>query len=136
MVAWLGLGCVRLKQAKEGTFQGERRTNSRFVRCITSLDPSPVVLSVPTWGRELAPGGGVRPQVVEGQASVSVPRWGREAPGGGLLSWRETPGTPEGGGPWGYHLSHITATFVNPAVLASGPSVRPAAPSLCLPALP
>ena len=51
----------------------------------------------------------MRPQVVEGQACVSVPRWGREAPGGGLLSWRETPRTPEGGGPWGYHLSHIIA---------------------------
>ena len=101
--AWL----CEAQGGQGGNPQGERRTNSRFVRCITSLDPSPVVLSFPTWGRELAPGGGVRPQVVEGQASVSVPRWGREAPGGGLLSWRETPGTPEGWGPWGYHLSHM-----------------------------
>ena len=49
------------------------------------------------------------PQVWPGLVSVMCPRWGRDAPGGGGARRCEAPGMPQGGGPWGYRLTHISA---------------------------
>ena len=61
---------------------------------------------------------GSRPRVGPSRRLNRAPGGASRAPGGGLTPkccvptrglTREAPGVPEGGGPWGYNLTHITS---------------------------
>ena len=57
--------------------------------------------------REPPTPGHVRPHLGPPEARVRSPPGDREAPPGAGSARREAPGAPEGGGSWGYNLTHI-----------------------------